>query len=74
MENTLEKYFKGEKALYFNSTDALTTLIGETWLTYTKLDKDKVLINFHSTDQDECAIKICTNENDLENLIKALIY
>ncbi len=67
----LDKYFKSEKMLYFQSSDALKQIEGDTYLRYAKTGK--IELWFGGNNGEVCLL--CTNDGDaLETLIKTIIY
>ena len=76
MEEILYKHFRDEKVLYFQSSDAFRTLAGDTYLRYGYFqgNKENVLISIGSDQIDETPIKICTTPDELDNLIRAIVF
>jgi hypothetical protein len=70
-QEVTEKYFKGEKQLYFQSSDAMAMIEGDTYLRYAKTGKIELWFGGNSG---EVCLLCTTNGESLENLIKALIY
>lgn len=70
-QQVLEKYFKGERTLYFQSSDAHHSIEGDTYLRYEKTGK--IEIWFGGNNGEMCLL--CTTDGErLENIIKAMIY
>ncbi len=69
-QEVLDKYFKDEQ-LYFQSSDALTSIEGDTYLRYQKTGK--IELWFGGNNGEVCLL--CTTDGDkLEALIKSIIY
>lgn len=67
----LEKYFKGEKMFYFQSSDSLAAIEGETYLRYAKTGKIEI---WFGGNNGEVCIMCTTDPNKIDQLIKAIIY
>lgn len=71
IQDVLDKYFKDGKQFYFQSSDALTMIEGDTFLRYA--DKGKIELYFGRDNGEICII--CTKDPEkLDTLIKTLIY
>ncbi len=70
-QEVLDKYFKGEKSLYFHSSDALGQIEGDTYLRYAKTGKIELWFGGNSG---EVCLLCTTNGEALEALIRAIIY
>jgi hypothetical protein len=70
-QEVIEKYFKGERQLYFQSSDAMTQIEGDTYLRYEKTGKIEL---WFGGNNGEVCLLCTTNGESLENLIKAIIY
>ena len=71
----LDKYFP-DLTLYFNSSDALQNIEGDTYLTYKKRKDafaDKVELYFGG-DNGEVCICVTSNAETLDTLIKTIIH
>jgi hypothetical protein len=70
-QEVLDKYFKDGKSLYFQSSDALRNIEGDTYLRYQKTGK--IELYFGGNNGEVCLL--CTTDVEkLESLIKAIIY
>lgn len=70
-QKVLEKYFKNDKMLYFQSSDAHKNIEGDTYLRYQKTGKIELWFGGNSGEVCLC----CTTDGEkLESLIKAMIY
>lgn len=76
MYDTIYKIFGDDKVRYFHSSDAHRMETGETWITYSYFqgNSNKVVLIFGSNEFDEVPLRVCTTPEELENLVKALIY
>jgi hypothetical protein len=70
-QDVLNKYFKDEKHLYFQSSDYHKMIEGETMLSYKKTGK--VELWFSGNNGEVCLIATTDGEK-LEEVIKAIIY
>lgn len=70
-QDVLEKYFKDEKMIYFCSSDKLRMIEGEPYLRY---QKDNGVQLWAGGNNGEVCIMVTSNGDDLETLIKAIIY
>lgn len=69
--DVLDKYFKGERTLYFQSTDAHNSIEGDTYLRYKK--EGHVELWFGGNNGEMCLL--CTTDPErLDAIIKAMIY
>lgn len=76
MFDIIEKYFKGERTLFFHSSDLHKNMAGDTYLRYEfKASSlgERVVVWF-GCDDGEMPIKVCSTPSKLEELIKAIIY
>ncbi len=71
MIKILEKYFGQEKTLFFQSSDALTAISGDTYLKYKQ--GWKIEIWFGCNDGEVC-IHASNDPEKIEQIIKAIIY
>jgi hypothetical protein len=71
IQEVLEKYFKGERQLYFQSSDSMAQIEGDTYLRYEKTGKIEL---WFGGNNGEVCLLCTTNGESLENLIKAIIY
>ncbi len=70
-QDVLDKYFRDGKDLYFQSSDALVQIEGDTYLRYEK--NGKIELYFGGNNGEVCIL--CTDDAEkLEEVIKALIY
>lgn len=70
-QEVLDKYFPDGKQKYFQSSDALVQIEGDTYLRYQKTGKIELWFGGNSGEVCLC----CTTDGDkLETLIKAIIY
>ena len=67
----IEKYFKGERMFYFQSSDHLAQIEGETYLRYAKTGKIEL---WFGGNNGEVCILCTTKPEKLEEVIKAIIY
>ncbi len=70
-QEVLDKYFKDGKQIYFQSSDAHRSIEGDTYLRYAKTGKIEL---WFGGNNGEVCLKCTTNPEELENLIKDLIY
>ncbi len=70
-QEVIEKYFKDDHTLYFQSSDAMTHIEGDTYLRYEKTGKIEL---WFGGNNGEVCLLCTTNGESLENLIKAIIY
>lgn len=73
MKEIIYKYFRDDKTLYFHSSDAHHDIAGDTFLYY-KWDGERIELWFGGTNCDTVPIKVCSTPEDLEEIIKAIIY
>ena len=72
--DVIKKYFTyDDRMLYFTSSDSLKTIEGNVYLTYRQRDYDHVELYFGS-DNGETCIRVCYKPEQLDALIKAIIY
>lgn len=72
IREVIQKYFKEERQIYFQSSDAHAMIEGDTYLRF-EWHSDKVEIWFGGNSGECCLIS--TNQADkLETLIRAIIY
>lgn len=71
----IDKYFREDKNLYFHSSDAHKTLEEDPYLRYDRrtCGGNRVVLWVGGCNG-EIAIKVCTTPEELETLIKAIIY
>lgn len=69
-QEVLEKYFKDERTLYFQTSDAMANIEGDSYLRYEKTGKIELWFGGNSG---ECCLMCTTNGDELESLIKAII-
>ncbi len=70
-QEVINKYFKGEKILYYQSSDTHQLIEGDTYLRYEKTGK--IELWFGGNNGEVCLF--CTSNGDaLETVIKAIIY
>ncbi len=77
IEDVLCKYFRdGTRNLYFHGTDDYYSLAGDPYLKYSYFGGSKgiVIISIGGKNIDETPIKVCSKAEQIENLIKAIIY
>ena len=70
-QEVIEKYFRDEKILRFHSSDKLAVVEGESYLRYNKNAGINLWVGGNSG---EVCIIVTTDGEDLEKLIKAIIY
>ncbi len=70
-QEVINKYFRDGKQLYFQSSDALRSVEGDTYLRYAKTG---IIELWFGGDNGEVCILCTTNGEKLEEIIKALIY
>ncbi len=69
-QDVIEKYFRDGKNLYFQSSDALSDIEGDTYLRYAKTGKIEL---WFGGNNGEVCILCTTDAKKLEQVIKALI-
>lgn len=76
IEDMLEKYFPNKDPNYFHSSDAYRNIAGDSYIRYKFLDgnKGKVVITLGGTEIEEMPIKVCSTAEQIENLVKAILY
>ena len=76
MYDMIQKIFGEDRVKYFHSSDAHKMETGETWITYQYFQGDpkRVMLIFGSTEYDEVPLRVCSTPEELEDLVKALIY
>lgn len=70
-QEVLEKYFKDKKQLYYQSSDSHKNIEGDTYLTYKKTGKIEL---WFGGDNGEVCLLCTNNAEQLNSLIKAMIY
>jgi hypothetical protein len=70
-QEILEKYFKEERTLYFQSSDAHQQIEGDTYLRYEKTGKIEVWFGGNNGEMCLCAT---TDPGKLESIIKAMVF
>lgn len=76
MFDIIEKYFKGERTLFFQSSDLHKMIEGDTYLRYEfkgSVTGEKVVLWFGGNNG-EFAVKVCSTPEKLEKLIQSIIY
>lgn len=73
MKEIIEKYFKDEHLLYFQSSDAYQGLVGDSYLRH-QWHGNRVVLWLGSTNFEEVPIKVCSTPADLEKLIRTITY
>ena len=71
----LDNLFGDEKIKFYHSSDAFTDLAGDTYITYSyyKGDKNRVMISIGGSHLDETPIKICSNAEQIQKIVEAVI-
>lgn len=69
-QQVIDKYFKDQRQIYFQSSDALQQIEGDTYLRYQKTGKIEL---WYGGNNGEMCLLCTTDGEALENLIKAII-
>ena len=70
-QEVIDKYFNGDRTLYFQQSDALRSIEGETFLRY---QKDGGIQLFMCGDNGEVCILHTRDGEILEKMIKLIVY
>lgn len=73
MRDAIDEHWKGEPVKYFNSSDLLNMINGETYLKYEYKKANQVVIYFGNNDI-ETAIKVCWTAKQIDDLVKSIIF
>ena len=69
----IQSLFKGERTLYFHSSDAMKALAGDTYLKYDQRRSSEAVI-WVCGDDGEAIVKVCHTAADLRRLIEAILW
>lgn len=70
-QEVLEKYFKGERSLYFHQSDSHHTIEGDTYLRFEKTGRIEI---WFGGNNGEMCLTSTQDPTKLEEIIKAMIY
>ena len=73
MKEIIYKYFRDERILHFHSSDAYYDLGGDPYMRY-QWNGYRIELGIGSNNFEEVPIKVCSTPEELEGLIKAIIY
>ena len=72
-DSVIQKYFGSDKTKYFQSSDALTQIEGDTALRYQRRSDGRVELYFIG-DGGEICLRVCSQPEELNELVKRIIY
>jgi hypothetical protein len=74
-EDVIRKYFAVDgHTLYFLASDRLRMIEGEVYLTYKRVDNKYIELYYGGSNFGEACIRVCWKPEQLEALIRAIVY
>lgn len=76
INHALDKIFGDSKIRFFQSSDALSGIAGDTYISYRYHAgrKDSIIISIGGSEIEETPVRVCTSAEQINKLVTAIIY